>query len=716
MIKEINGKNLKGQTFNQELTGKDIFIGRNGSGKTTRIQAIGGSMLGYIPGNGKTAHDTFKLATGNEVTIGMKVDEFEFSRTFERQEKYDKKMGKTNISISESVVVLPGQGETNDTQKRARIENEIGSFPVMLDFNNFLELSDAKRRDFVYSLSPITSNSWDREKIEQHLCDTLLTLQLKTNNPDHYEIMRMSIEESMTKYPKNFEVSAGLQAMIDWVSVQLSAANTKKKDSQGAVRQIADIKNEQEETDRNIAGEKKELEELQKQLLNISGQIAKDRERKKIIDQRLSRIEELNKLIETPETAPTVDIGVIKQQISELEKQIINPIDIQVELKPIKDKEKSFREKYETLQTEDAQVKQKILSVNEQIITLKDAFNKAGELGGKCILHHAIECPKDFSGAGEYLVNLQTKADAMVKDLTEKKISIQDQITKVKNDIDISQKEQTDIIQKAQDVTASNTSVNNQITGLKKILTDAETATERRNNQIKLYQDELDRLVNTPTEPIGDIEIMEKQIIGLEERIGGLKTSIEAKEKAKQTILLLNQSMLENKKAELKAICLKSISDELGPKGIQGELVKGILAPIKADIHSNLKLMGFNFEPFFQTESETGKEIFQFGWINEKGHAVNFDALSAGQQTIFLAAMMMTIIDRANPKLRLLVMDNLNHLDRINFQMLINGLNQLAHKLDNIILAGAIEFPFESEGWKVWVLSQGAVSNGEQAA
>jgi exonuclease SbcC len=124
-------------------------------------------------------------------------------------------------------------------------------------------------------------------------------------------------------------------------------------------------------------------------------------------------------------------------------------------------------------------------------------------------------------------------------------------------------------------------------------------------------------------------------------------------------------------------------------------------------IAENLQLMGFDFEPFFQTESETGKEIFQFGWVNEKGHFVNFDAMSTGQQTVFLAAMMMTIIDRAKPKLRLLVMDNLNHLDRTNFQLLINGLNKLAHKVDNIILAGAIEFPFEAEGWNVCDVTPG---------
>lgn len=717
MIKEILYQNLKGQSGKQKLTGKDIFIGRNGVGKTTRIQSLGLSMLGYVPGNGKTAQETFKWATGMEMTSGLVLENFQFARVFEKQEKYDKKTGKTNITISENVVVMPGQGETNNTQKKMRIEQEIGSFPVMLDFNNFLELSDAKRRDFIYSLSPIASNAWNRERIRQHLLK-LLNPELKENNLDHYQIMESTIDEVMDKYPVNYEVSAGLQAMIDWVTVQLSAWNSKQKDSQGAVRQIADLKNEQEETDRNIAEQKKELEDLQKQLLTLSAQVAKDKERKKIIEQRLTRIGELKALIMTPAPSTPIDIQAIKNQIAELEDKLLQPMDIEVELKPLKESEMVARQKYEMLQNEDAQLQQKVVAVNEQIKTLKEAFQKAGQLGGRCILHHAIECTKDFSGAGEYLSTWEKKAVSYLKEYNEKRSEKQQIIQGVKSDIEAAQKNQEEVIRKAQGITQSNALLQSQISGLQKQCVDVETANERHANQIGLYREELTRLMNQPTEAIGDIVMMEKQIQGLKLRIEDLSTSIKVKEKAQQTILLLNQSMLENKKAELKAASLKSISEKLGPKGVQGELVKEVLEPIKLDIQSNLLLMGFDFEPFFQTESETGKEIFQFGWINEKGHMVNFDAMSAGQQVVFLAAMMMTIIDRAQPKLRILVMDNLNHLDRQNFQLLIAGLSKITHKLDNTILAGAIQLPddekkkadfmqmFDDGGWRVWNLSE----------
>ena len=174
--KEIYFTNFKGQTARQPLTGKDLFIGRNGSGKTTRIQALSLAMLGHVPENGKKAQETFKLATGEDMTAGMKLDSgFDFARTLTRNVKTDKKTGATSVTISESVNVLPGKGEKNDTQKKARISAEVGDFAVMLDIDEFLKLSDAKRRDFFYSLSPISTDSWSKEQIKVHLSGTMLT-------------------------------------------------------------------------------------------------------------------------------------------------------------------------------------------------------------------------------------------------------------------------------------------------------------------------------------------------------------------------------------------------------------------------------------------------------------------------------------------------------------------------------------------------------------
>ena len=168
MIMEIAIENMKGQTVTQSFTGKNIIIGKNGSGKTTRIQALGLAMLGFIPGQGATSQSTFKFATGDKMSVSMKTSKFGFSRTFAREEKLNKKTGERTVSIKESLTVSPSQGERTATEKKERILQEIGNFPVALDFNKFLELSDAKRRDFIYSLSPIESTSWDKVRLASY--------------------------------------------------------------------------------------------------------------------------------------------------------------------------------------------------------------------------------------------------------------------------------------------------------------------------------------------------------------------------------------------------------------------------------------------------------------------------------------------------------------------------------------------------------------------
>ncbi|WP_141432443.1 hypothetical protein [Bacillus sp. 03113] len=697
---------MKGQTVTQPLTGKDIFIGRNGTGKTTRVQSLGLSMLGYVPGQGKTAADTFKLATGEEMVVGLKTDSFQFQRKFKKEEKLNKKTGERKVSIKETLSVSPGQGERNETEKKARIAEEIGSFPVALDFNEFLSLSGAKRRDFIYSLSPISSNTWTREQVENYLADQLLTIHLKTNNPDQYYIMVNLIEQSLKQYPEHLGIHEGLQSMLDWTTNELSYWSRKQKDAQGAVRQMADMKNKMAETDRNIGAAKKELEEFQEKLLEVEKKISGDEQQKKNIDRRLARIEELKQLIDSIEKEPIqIDTSELDQKIARLQSEMPLPLDIDNDIKIFNQNIKVANDELIKIQQEGSSIKEQIMTIRSTIKSLEAALNKVNELGGACIINQMIACPKDFTGFDLYIDKQKEKASGALQTLEEQQGELTIKVDEYLSIINKNEEDKTNLFKKAQEVQKQREQMTAEVNQLEKEREKRLTAAERKEHKLSIYREELAKLVNEKDEPIGDLALMRLQADGTKNCITELDQSIKEKEKSKQAILLMQQNVLENREAEHKSVCLKSIQEALGPKGIQGELVKEILEPIRSQIQENLQLMGFEQKPFFQTESDTGKEIFEFGWINEHGHEVNFDALSTGQQTVFLAAMMMTIIDRAQPKLRILVMDNLNHLDKQNFQLLVDGLDKLAPNVDNIIIAGALEYEFSSDGWEVTDLS-----------
>ena len=163
------------------------------------------------------------------MSVGLKTDRFQLTRAFAKNEKRNARDGSVSVTIKENILVSPGAAERTDTEKNLRIQSEIGHFPVMMDFSEFLNLSDTKRRDFIYSLGGIDSATWTRDR--------------------------------------------------------------KQKDAQGAVRQISDMKNDMAETDRNIATLKQELETLQNQLISVEKSISADEEKKKAAEKRTARMD-----------------------------------------------------------------------------------------------------------------------------------------------------------------------------------------------------------------------------------------------------------------------------------------------------------------------------------------------------------------------------------------------------------------------------------------
>ena len=71
-IQRITMHGIKGCNDDQILTGRDIIIGSNGSGKTTRLQALGIALLGHVPGGPKLPAETMKLASADKMSAASK--------------------------------------------------------------------------------------------------------------------------------------------------------------------------------------------------------------------------------------------------------------------------------------------------------------------------------------------------------------------------------------------------------------------------------------------------------------------------------------------------------------------------------------------------------------------------------------------------------------------------------------------------------------------
>ncbi len=705
MIKTIRAKSIKGNTFNQELTGLDIFIGRNGSGKSSRLQSLQYAMLGYIPGR-KINSEVFKLSSSAEMSAGIQVGNFSFDRTLTRTEKLKGDLSK-EIKYVESLNISPNRGEKTPTQMNARVTAEVGSFPVVFDFQEFLDRSDAKRREFIYSLSPITNEEWDKPKVTSHLLSQLLTKVLHDTNPDLYNASKEMINDSLAEWQDGYDLTAGLQSMLTWVELQQKHWNNKQADAVGAVRELEEMKHQLEETDRDIAAKKIEIKALREQNTDIHGQITAGKELKRQWDERVARIALLKSEIEgLTATLNTHSDRNYEAEVVALQEKIKHS-DISAEAARIQTNITSSQLKRDGKVAEIDELK-KELSRNERelddITSVRANILSKG--AGVCVLHRNIACDKDFSKFIDHVGTNAPKLQETIDALKSKISEVEHEIKELRSTESALETERSTLYEASRKEQQENDRIRSEIDHIRKT-EQAEFQTKNESqSKVVAKQAEVDRLSADKQPPAASLDLLETQITAIAGQISELDQVIEEKEKAKITLSNRQTAVLSASKAKHYFDACKNLSTTLGAKGIQGVLVKGIVGPIEESINHNLQLMGIHYPVYFSTESETGKEVFQFGWIKDGRHT-SFDTISTGEQLMFLSAFLVTMIERANPQVKVLAIDDLNDLDHINLPNVLNGLKALSHKLDNIIVAGVVKPSDLSkvEGWRIWNLS-----------
>lgn len=703
-ITQVTMRGFKRQDTVQQLSGRDIFIGPNGIGKSSRIQALGTALLGYVPGTpGKRPQDTYRMATGESMIVGVNTESFGFSRSFSRKVTR-KRTGEQEVSVTQDLQVSPSRGEKTLAEYEARIAQEMGNFPVMLDFGQFLAMTDADRRKFFYGLAGINGDEWSKEKVSKHLQKELLTPDLLANNQDAHDAQMAMIRECLEEWRPGLDPEAGVQAMLEWTKAKQKHWNAEQKKSAGAVQKLAELKNQLEETDRNISGNKTELNRLQEEITTVSSEIARQDEVQNLLSKRAKRIEEIKTRMTDLKTVPEYDPTGQLLQIEELQAKITT-FDVDAAIA-------TTTEKLQTYQAELSQVDAEIIQIKESAATakasadgLKKTIDQASTRGGICVISSKVACPKDFTPfvdwAKEQFEIHRTAYQAAEQSLAERK-GRQTELNKCIQDL---QSERDGVHSSARKVDQANEDIRSKVRAIESIMSKAMDADERRKQAIVQLSEELANLESESTGSVATSDVLIKQRDGLKVQIDALKAKIEEQEKAKTTIGNMKASMIDSSTSENNHAAAKYLAEELGPKGIQGKMLIGALNPIRDAVTANLQVMGFDNSFFFKTESTSGQEVFRFGWVDAQECEVDFDALSTGQQMIVLIALLVTILDRANPPLKVLAIDNVENLDRANFERVIAGLNQLADRLDNILIAGVIEAA-EIEGWTVHDLGQ----------
>lgn len=701
-IRNIKMENIKGQSASQPLTGRDIIIGRNGAGKTTRMQAIGLATLGYVPGKGKTLADTFELASADQMEVGIETDSFDFSREFVKKYRMDKN-GNETVKISQNIAISPSAGESTNKQKEERIRSEVGDFPAMLDFGNFLSLTDTGKRDFMYNLSG-SHMAWNRERVEAHLAGEVLRDELRDSNPEMYEVMTECYYQTMKQYKAGAEVQDGLLAMSEFAKDRLSYWKKEKNNADAAAQKLSEIKNRANETDRDLAETQEHLDELKTQqeakIKALATAEAKAKELEKAKARLEAIIEEIAAMNESQEEAELEGIKAelenIKAQNEELTEQEKNTARA-IETLTAAEEEHSAR-----IQRGREEYQKALVDFNRVEATIKaesDLIERILGAEGCCAFSKEIPCRQDFSG---FIAEKNDHIDSLyeVKDEAQEKLF---ETQKLAEELEAAIKENRE--QKKE--------MEKELEGIRNVLYRESPSKieelKKKEEKIKNKAPELEKkqaekaqieAVLNEAEEI-DLQGIKEEKEELGAKIKAVEEKIEQQQKIKNDIANIKANIIDSKTATYQQECWKQITQAIGQKGVQGEIVKETLDPIRSLVDKKLEELEINKHFYFATESETGKEIFEFGWRDEHTKRP-FDALSQGEQLLLMIALMTTIIEKSDPPMKVLALDNINHLDAQNLGKVIRGLNIAGKEMDNIILAGVVEPRAEdAEGWSI---------------
>ncbi|MCR3758473.1 hypothetical protein KYB31_05615 [Clostridium felsineum] len=717
-IKEITMNGFKNNDTVQELTGFDLFTGSNGKGKSSRLQAIALAMMGYIPQYGKNLADIYKLASSKEIDVGLKLDNnFSFNRSILRKTSTKRKTGEKEIKYGEELILTPSLGEKKIADKEARVKSELGNFPMMLDFQDFLNMSDNEKRKFIYSLTGVNANTWNKDSIQKYLEKKLLTLELQVKKPEQYEGMKTIINEVMNDYVDGIDVQIAIENLVYRAKEKLSYYKENALKTEGTVQKLAELKNS---TD--IEGDFKEVQDelksLQDKLMQTEKLMSTSTERKKVIDNRLNKINILKiEIANLQRFKPSNDLhslnNKIKELNSKLQKENVNYDD---KIKEVVNEIQKLQSELPEKQNEAQEIIRKGTEKKTVIETYEKSLKDIASHGGKCLVDSRIKCDKNFSEFKSYAENLVKNTQIEKSKLLAKYRKAKSEIAKIQKKIMALEKSKQDIIAQERNINNKNTSINNEILKVTSQINSIKTDIKLNSEKLKLKQEELSNLQNemANTEPAVPIDALQKQAAALRSTISNLESEKELQQKSKNDYENLKKVMLENKTSELNVVLLNQLIDALGAKGLQGEIMKQGLEPLKSLVQENLNLLGIKNEFSFICESEKGKEVFQFGWINEKKSFVDFNALSTGQQMILLIAFLVAVIEKKSPKLKVLMIDNLNDLDSINLKNVLSGLKVLSSKLDNIIIAGVIDEKVDDDVIKVWNLDEISVEENKE--
>jgi exonuclease SbcC len=662
--------NTKGQDLDDELSGRDLFVGPNGTGKSTRLEATIGGILGHIPSKGKTLSDFFSIASDSVMDVTLKTDtDFSCTRTITEKAKRKKGTSEKTFSLSNSISVFPPKGESKDAEFKERIKAEFGDFAVMLDLDEFLEMSDERKRAFIFSLTNPEDFGWNRDRVSDELAKNLSNEGLAST--------LMKIWDDSKSIQDNIAI------MLKWAKEELSGLKKQLKAAQATKATLLKQKQEVGSLPSSLPQIEEELQKAREELNTVSAQIAAQKEKVK----RFKTLKEIASSLELkldqpiPPAANAKEVATLEERLKQTKE---NAEMLSERRQKLQDNIGQMREKYTeaSKKLKDEAVKQKIL--DQQVTTLRSS-EKCPLLGETC--------PSQD--------RLQERTVELTEKLLDADKAVQDAEKEVKR-LDKEGHAEQEAVQRCMSDTEALSklivSLTNELAQMKQVNKEAEAV---QANQAEA-QKQLDKIKSELSElDIQDIEPLNVAEAGVRERIKELEAKRKQQQEVNDLLKSFDKAKLQEMELEEKVESFEDACIFLGPSQLQGDMLKQTIAPLTSKINELLQKTSDQYNLDVELVDKNGKEIFNMCW-HKDDKVIPFESLSGGEKVIFSTALLCALVLLKNPPLKVICIEA-SEVDAQNLTTLLQAINDFGNEIDNFLMATHVK-PTEPAGWSMHIL------------
>ena len=682
MIKSIQFENFKGQSAKYNIGEKELFTGSNGTGKTTILNAIEFAIKGQISGSKKNEAIHERYASDKIMTVILETTQGDITRGLEEVKKLNKNTGQYEYTYTQSLGVDGYEKITGVRKAQEYIDTVLNIPSVAFNFSEFLDMTSTGRREFFLQL--VGHTEMTKDEIIEYLKNELL---IEDMDEDYKIIMEETIDSM------NFD---NIDTAIKWSEQAFKKYNRQKTIDKNAAIKLNQLKNELDGNVKKIQAYKDKIDEYQSENVDLITRIERSKQISNSIKNDNSTIELLNEQIKE---LKSIDFD---KKLSELESEYKN-------LKEVEEVDQGndmLDKKYElkssindiTAQINNLEFKH---TSNENIIEaerngiarFEEELNLVRKGNVQCPLTGNI-CPASSDLKSYYIKKIE-ESIANVEKFGKENDELFGNIEELKARKSILSKELESITCEIEEHLVKYDQYKRAVKEYNerhKTITEeiAKVKNEKSNNSTKI-ESILENIEAIKSKIYDDVEDIDNLIDILEynnNNIADLKANLDILKNKHRDIQNQTRTLEDSRKSSLKFTAISVIKKQLGPNGLQGDIIKRNLGEISDELTDIIHNFGKHEDFYFDTINKQGKEEFNFGWIRD-GNEINFDSLSRGEQMITTAAMIKIFLEKMNSSIKLIILDEINNLDEVNLENVFKAFSE--YKDMQIIICGVLD-------------------------